>query len=224
MVKKMLEIKNLSKTYKEAHGKINVLKSVNLKIGNGKFVVLLGPSGSGKSTLLNLIAMLDKPDSGEIFLENKNISRLSEHKKAEIRLKHFGFVFQFDSLLPEFTVLENIELPAIMKGEQDSKVGLELLEKFGLKNFSSKMPQTLSGGEKQRIAIMRALRNNPKLILADEPTGNLDTDKKTKIFKDFAELVKTGVSVLMVTHDTHACNFADEIYEITDNHHIKKSK
>lgn len=221
----MLEIKNLSKTYKEAHGKITVLKDVNLKIDAGKFIVLLGPSGSGKSTLLNLIAMLDKPNSGEILLDGKNILRLSEDKKAEIRLNNFGFVFQFDSLLPEFTVLENIELPAIMKGEQNEKVGLELLEKFGLGNFSSKMPQTLSGGEKQRIAIMRALRNSPKLILADEPTGNLDIDKKTKIFKDFASLSKTGVSVLMATHDIHACEFADEIYEITDNHTIcKKSK
>ena len=220
----MLEIKKLSKTYKEAHGKITVLKDINLKIDAGKFIVLLGPSGSGKSTLLNLIAMLDKPDCGEVLLDGKNILRISEDKKAELRLNSFGFVFQFDSLLPEFTVLENIEFPAIMKGEQNNKVGVELLENFGLAKFSSKMPQTLSGGEKQRVAIMRALRNNPKIILADEPTGNLDAQKKTKIFKDFASLAKKGTSVLMVTHDTHACDFADEVYQLTDTHHIKKIK
>lgn len=219
---KILEIKNVTKIYGQGSENLCVLNDVSLDVEAGKFVVLLGPSGSGKSTLLNLIAMLDNPTSGEILLDGKNITRLNENKKSKIRLNKLGFVFQFDSLLPEFTMIENVDMPAVMKGRPDPKKANKLLQGFGLDKISHKMPSDLSGGEKQRASIARALRNSPKLLLADEPTGNLDAEKKIYVFKDFARLAKEGVTIIMVTHDAHAVDFADKVYIIEGGKLVQK--
>lgn len=210
----LLEIKDLTKVYKEGLEENKVLDKVNLTIQAGTFNVFIGPSGSGKSTLLNLIAMLDKATSGQILLEGEDILKLSERKKAKLRLNKIGFVFQFDGLLPEFTVLENVNMPALIKGKNAKNKALDLLRNLNIDNLAGKMPPSLSGGEKQRVAIVRSLINEPLLLLADEPTGNLDGARKEQIFKDFAALAKTGIAVLMVTHDVHAATYADNCYKI----------
>lgn len=211
----LITIKNLTKIYGQGQENLCVLENAELAIPRGHFVVLLGPSGSGKSTLLNLIGLLDRPTSGQIFLEGKDITQLkSESKRSALRLKKMGFVFQFDGLLPEFTLLENVALPGLMRGKNELKRAQKLLDQFGIGHISHKMPADLSGGEKQRAAIARALCNKPDLLLADEPTGNLDTARKEQVFTDFAALAKQGLTILMVTHDVHAAHFADEVYTL----------
>ncbi|MDR0734611.1 MAG: ABC transporter ATP-binding protein [Elusimicrobiota bacterium] len=211
---KLLEIKNLTKVYREGGQENKVLDNVSFSAERGEFIVFVGPSGSGKSTLLNLIALLDGATSGEIIFEGKNILELREAQKANLRLNKFGFVFQFDGLLPEFTVLENVNMPALIKSKNKKKRAAELLAKLGMAALVHKMPPSLSGGEKQRAAIARALMNEPTLLLADEPTGNLDAVRKIRIFEDFAALAAQGITVLMVTHDTHAAQFARRCYKI----------
>ena len=210
----LLELKNLTKIYKEGSQSNKVLDKVNLKIQAGTFNVFIGPSGSGKSTLLNVIAMLDTATEGEILFEGKNILKLSEKKKAKLRLDKIGFVFQFDGLLPEFSVLENVNMPALIKGKNAKTRALELLKNLNIDTLAGKMPPSLSGGEKQRVAIVRSLINKPILVLADEPTGNLDGARKEQVFKDFAALAKEGIAVLMVTHDIKAADYADNCYKI----------
>ncbi len=219
----MIELKHITKIYNPGKEDLCVLEDVSLRIARGKFTVLLGPSGSGKSTLLNLIAMLDAPTSGEIWLDGKNISALkSEAARSKLRLSKMGFVFQFDGLLPEFSLLENVELPARMLGKPNPKKAQKLLERFGLGNMINKLPADLSGGEKQRASIARALRNHPVLLLADEPTGNLDAQRKIQVFEDFARMSREeGLTILMVTHDVHAADFADEVFTLQDRHLIK---
>jgi len=219
----MIELKHITKIYNPGKEDLCVLEDVSLRIARGKFTVLLGPSGSGKSTLLNLIAMLDAPTSGEIWVDGKNITALkSEDVRSKLRLSKMGFVFQFDGLLPEFSLLENVELPARMLGKPNPKKAQKLLEQFGLKNMVHKLPADLSGGEKQRASIARALRNRPVLLLADEPTGNLDAQRKIQVFEDFARMSREdGLTILMVTHDVHAADFADEVFTLQDRHLIK---
>ncbi len=213
----ILEIKNLTKIYGGGDNALKVLDDVSFSARKGEFVVFVGPSGSGKSTLLNLIALLDSVTAGEILLEGKNILKLSEAKRAALRLNKIGFVFQFDGLLPEFTVLENVVMPALIKGKDKTARAKKLLENLGIWALAQKMPPSISGGEKQRAAIARALINEPALLLADEPTGNLDGERKMQIFKDFAALAKEhNITILMVTHDAHAAQFADKCYEIAD--------
>ena len=211
----ILEIINLTKVYKEAQNEICVLKDVSFSVEQGKFIVFIGPSGSGKTTLLNLIALLDKTTSGGIVFKGKDLTKIDEQQAAKIRLLDMGFVFQFDALLPEFTVLENILMPALIANKKAKTYAKYLLEKFGISHLAGKFPPSLSGGEKQRAALARALINKPALLLADEPTGNLDTQRKEQIFKDFAQTAKEeGTTILMVTHDVHAANYADLCYKI----------
>ena len=212
----MIELKHVTKIYGQGTENLCVLEDVSLHIKRGKFTVLVGPSGSGKSTLLNLIAMLDAPTSGRIWVDGKEITALkSETSRAKLRLTKMGFVFQFDGLLPEFSLLENVELPARMLGRSHPKKAQKLLERFGLGSMVHKLPADLSGGEKQRASIARALRNQPVLLLADEPTGNLDVERKKQVFEDFARMSREeGLTVLMVTHDVHAADFADEVYTL----------
>lgn len=218
----IIEIKNLTKIYGQGKENLCVLEDVSLSVTAGTFVVLLGPSGSGKSTLLNLIGMLDKPTTGKIFFEGQEITAIkSETKRSDLRLNKMGFVFQFDGLLPEFSLLENVALPGLMNGKNKQKRAQELLENFGIGAISHKMPADLSGGEKQRAAIARALCNKPVLLLADEPTGNLDAARKEQVFKDFAALAKEGITILMVTHDVHAADFADVVYTLQERKLIK---
>lgn len=218
----IIEIKNLTKIYGQGKENLCVLEDVSLSVAAGTFVVLLGPSGSGKSTLLNLIGMLDKPTAGQIFFQGREITAIkSESKRSDLRLNQMGFVFQFDGLLPEFSLLENVALPGLMNGKNKQKRAQELLENFGIGAISHKMPADLSGGEKQRAAIARALCNKPLLLLADEPTGNLDAARKEQVFKDFAALAKEGITILMVTHDVHAADFADVVYTLQERKLIK---
>lgn len=220
----IIELKNVTKIYGQKDENLCVLEDVSLQVQKGRFVVLLGPSGSGKSTLLNLIAMLDKPTSGQIFFEEQDITRLrKESARSALRLKKMGFVFQFDGLLPEFSLLENVELPALMRGDENPQKAQALLENLGLGAITHKLPSELSGGEKQRASIARALRNEPVLLLADEPTGNLDASRKEQVFKDFARMAREGLTVLMVTHDVHAVNFADDVYTL-ENRKLVKTK
>ena len=220
----IIELKNVTKIYGQKDENLCVLEEVSLQVQKGRFVVLLGPSGSGKSTLLNLIAMLDKPTSGQIFFEGQDITRLrKESARSALRLKKMGFVFQFDGLLPEFSLLENVELPALMRGDENPQKAQALLENLGLGAITHKLPSELSGGEKQRASIARALRNEPVLLLADEPTGNLDASRKEQVFKDFARMAREGLTVLMVTHDVHAVNFADDVYPL-ENRKLVKTK
>ena len=214
----MIELEHLTKIYGQGDEDLCVLEDVTLTIKRGKFTVLLGPSGSGKSTLLNLIAMLDKPTSGVIRLDGHDITALkSETARSALRLKKMGFVFQFDGLLPEFSLLENVDMPALMHGRPDPKRAQQLLENLGLGAISHKLPADLSGGEKQRASIARALRNDPPLLLADEPTGNLDTARKEQVFADFARMSREkGLTILMVTHDAHATEYADEVYLLSN--------
>ena len=212
----MIELKNLTKIYGQGRENLCVLDNVSLQIERGKFSVLLGPSGSGKSTLLNLIAMLDKPTSGQILVDGQDITALkSESARSKVRLTKMGFVFQFDGLLPEFSLLENVEIPARMAGKPDPQEANRLLEKFGLGEMAHKLPADLSGGEKQRASIARALRNHPPLLLADEPTGNLDAARKVQVFEDFARMSREeNLTILMVTHDAHATDYADAVFTL----------
>ncbi|MGB2579936.1 ABC-type lipoprotein export system ATPase subunit [Elusimicrobium simillimum] len=218
---KILEIKNLTKIYGQGTEDLHVLQDVNLEVKKGEFIVLVGPSGSGKSTLLNMIGMLDTPTSGSIVFDGKELTKLSENQKSAMRLKRMGFVFQFDGLLPDFTLIENVNMPAIMAGKKRDGKAKELLASFGLEKMADKMPSLLSGGEKQRGAVARAMRNNPALILADEPTGNLDAHKKAFVFEDFARLAKSGITIIMVTHDLQAVNYADTVYTMDDGKLVK---
>ena len=220
----IIEITHLTKIYSQQDENLCVLEDVSLSVAKGSFNVLLGPSGSGKSTLLNLIAMLDKPTSGQIFFEGKELTKMrKEAARSALRLNKMGFVFQFDGLLPEFSLLENVELPAIMQGKSNPQKAQELLENLGLGAISHKFPSELSGGEKQRASIARALRNSPVLLLADEPTGNLDASRKEQVFQDFARMAQQGLTVLMVTHDVHAVNYATDVYNL-ENRKLVKTK
>lgn len=221
----MIELEHLTKIYGQGEENLCVLEDVTLTVKRGKFTVLLGPSGSGKSTLLNLIAMLDKPTSGVIRVDGQNITALrSESARSALRLKKMGFVFQFDGLLPEFSLLENVDMPALMRGRPNPAKAQKLLENLGLGSISHKLPADLSGGEKQRASIARALRNEPALLLADEPTGNLDAARKQQVFEDFARMSREkGLTVLMVTHDVHAADYADDVYTL-ENRKLVKTK
>ena len=211
----IIELKNLTKIYGQGKENLCVLENVSLAVPRASFVVLLGPSGSGKSTLLNLIGMLDKPTSGHILLDGQDLTQLrSESKRSALRLKKIGFVFQFDGLLPEFNLLENVALPGRMCGQDKTARAQQLLEQFGIGHISHKMPADLSGGEKQRAAIARALCNEPDILLADEPTGNLDAARKEQVFQDFAALAKQGLTIIMVTHDVHAARYASTVYTL----------
>lgn len=219
----MIELVHLTKIYGQGQENLCVLEDVSLTIRRGTFTVLLGPSGSGKSTLLNLIAMLDAPTSGKILVDGIDVTAIkSESARSDLRLKKMGFVFQFDGLLPEFSLLENVDMPALMRGTPKPEKARELLEKFGLGKMTDKLPADLSGGEKQRASIARALRNEPPILLADEPTGNLDAARKIQVFEDFARMSKEdGLTTVMVTHDTHASEYADDVFQLENRKLVK---
>ncbi len=212
---KVVEISGLSKAYTQGHEQILVLENLDFSISKGEFVSVVGPSGSGKSTFLNIIGLLDDVYSGEVRLFGRRIEDLDESEKAVLRLKNIGFVFQFDSLLPEFTVLENIEMPARVLGGGDAGRGLELLKRFDLEAIAGKFPMEISGGEKQRSAMLRALRNGPALLIADEPTGNLDRHNSGVILDDLRRAAGLGAAVLMVTHNDEAARRADRVLRMS---------
>ncbi len=216
MAEPILTVKEIFKTYPQAHGgSVHVLEGVSFTLEPGQFAVLLGPSGSGKSTLLNIIGMLDTPDSGSVEIAGTQILNLSEAEKSSFRSEKTGFVFQFDSLLQEFTMLENVDMPALIAGRPDKKQSLDLIAHFGMETLADKFPAQLSGGERQRAAVARSLRNSPVLVLADEPTGNLDYENAAVVYQDFRRLARQGVAVLMVTHNPDAAEFADRVLRLS---------
>jgi ABC-type lipoprotein export system ATPase subunit len=211
----IVEVKDLSKAYTQGHEQILVLENINFEIKAGEFTAMLGPSGSGKSTFLNLIGLLDDCYSGAITLFGSKLEVLGEAEKAALRRKRIGFVFQFDSLLPEFTVLENVDMPARIAGRGDPVAALGLLKRFGLEAIAGKFPMDISGGEKQRAAILRALRNKPGLVIADEPTGNLDKHNAKIVLEDLKKVNGAGAAVLMVTHNEEAAAYADRVFHLS---------
>ena len=219
MSDKVIELKNINKIYKTKAEEIHILKNVNLSFSKGDFVSIQGKSGSGKTTLLNILGLLDIPTNGEMFIDDKIINYRNEKIKNKIRNEKMGFVFQFHYLLNEFTALENVMMPAFINKNFNKKElkdrAMELLEMVGLSERVKHKPLELSGGEKQRVAIARAMVNNPEIILADEPTGNLDTDTSlviNNLFKKINEEKKQ--SIIIVTHSLELANMAEYKYKI----------
>ena len=208
----MLEIKDLKKTFEHKNRTIELFKNVNLKIKSGELVALTGPSGSGKSSLLHLLALLDEPNKGKILLKNKDTKNLNDREKDEIRKKNISIIFQDNNLLNDFTALENVMMPLIIKGdsnEKSFKKATKILKDVNLLNRSSHFPNELSGGEQQRVAIARALVSETDLILADEPTGNLDFKTSKDIFSYFLKLKKLNKAIIFATHNREFANKAD---------------
>jgi len=224
----ILSSENISKSYQSAKKvKLEVLKSISVEIEANKISVIVGASGAGKSTLLHLLGGLDRPDSGKVFFEQKNIFDFNNDKLAKFRNENMGFVFQFHHLLPEFTAVENVSIPQMIKGvslKSATKNSLRLLEIVGLKERAEHKPAELSGGEQQRVAVARALANDPKIIFADEPTGNLDSANSDSIHKLLFDLRDNfKKTFVIVTHNPALMELADVIFEIKDGV-IKQNK
>jgi lipoprotein-releasing system ATP-binding protein len=219
----MIKTSGITKSY----GDLKVLKGIDIEISKKEVVSIVGASGAGKTTLLQIVGTLDRPDSGTIFYEGTDISRLKGRNLASFRNLHIGFVFQFHQLLPEFTALENVCIPAFIAGKSKSEAeskATELLGFLGLTDRLEHKPNELSGGEQQRVAVARALINNPSVILADEPSGNLDTENKNELHKLFFKLRDTfGQTIIIVTHDRQLADMSDRILQIKDGLIINES-
>ncbi|EJP24936.1 ABC transporter ATP-binding protein [Streptococcus anginosus] len=218
-MKKLIDLKNVSKSYRNGDQELQVLKNVHLEVEEGEFVAIMGPSGSGKSTLMNIIGMLDRPTSGEYYLEGEEVAKLSEKKLAKVRNQQIGFVFQQFFLLSKLNALQNVELPLIYAGVSQSKrkaLAEQYLKKVELEKRMHHLPSELSGGQKQRVAIARALVNHPSIILADEPTGALDTKTGEQIMELLTELNREGKTIIMVTHEPEIAAFAKRQIVIRD--------
>ena len=219
MKQTIIKLDNVHKDYRMGDSVVQAVQGINLEIKKGDFIVIIGPSGSGKSTMMNMVGALDLATEGDIFLDGQNIEHLEESELAQIRGKKIGFVFQTFNLIPTLTALENIALPMIFQGidKYERTVRAEkILENVKLSHRRNHLPNELSGGERQRVAIGRALANDPEVILADEPTGNLDTKTGAEIMKLFKDLNKKGTTIILVTHDTNLLNHAQKILKITD--------
>ncbi len=213
----MIELDNITKVYKMGETEVVALNGVDLRIEQGEMISIIGSSGSGKSTLMNIMGCLDKPTSGQYRLEEIEVSKLSDNKLAEIRNKKIGFVFQSFNLLPRTTALANVELPLIYGGAGNRRQRvLQALESVGLAHRSHHKPSELAGGEQQRVAIARALINNPALILADEPTGNLDTQTSREIMLIFQKLNEQGMTIVLVTHERDITAYTQRTIEMRD--------
>ena len=218
-MKELIDLRNINKTYRNGDQELKVLKNINLTVEEGEFVAIMGPSGSGKSTLMNIIGMLDRPSTGEYFLENEDVANLGDKKLAKVRNNQIGFVFQQFFLLSKLNALQNVELPLIYAGvSQGSRKNLakQYLEKVDLGTRMTHLPSELSGGQKQRVAIARALVNNPSIILADEPTGALDTKTGEQIMELLTELNAEGKTIIMVTHEPEIAAYAKRQIVIRD--------
>ncbi len=216
---KIIETSEISKIYKMGNQTVEALKSITLEINRGEYVAFMGPSGSGKSTLMNIIGCLDTPTSGSYVLNNQIVSDLTENELAEIRNKEIGFVFQTFNLLPRASALENVALPLIYAGygkSEREEIAMQALENVSLSDRYHHKPNELSGGQRQRVAIARALVNNPSIILADEPTGNLDSKTSYEIMDLFQQLHDAGNTIIMVTHEDDIAHYAHRIVRMRD--------
>ncbi|MCP4541301.1 MAG: ABC transporter ATP-binding protein [Chloroflexi bacterium] len=216
----LIDLRDVVKTYETGAGGLTVLKDITLQMQPGEFISVVGPSGSGKSTLLNMITGIDRPTSGEIFVGGETVHKLSENQLARWRGKNVGVIFQFFQLLPTLTIVENVMLPMdfckVYKRRQRKKKAMHLLEQVGIADHARKLPSTLSGGEQQRAAIARAIANDPALIVADEPTGNLDTATADQVFELFEELVGQGKTLMVVTHDQSLSSRTERVIHLLD--------
>ena len=219
MTKKVIEIQGLYKDYNTAAGVFPVLKDVNLTIDDGDYVAIMGPSGSGKSTFMNILGCLDRPTKGEYILDGHSVKSLSSNELAKLRNKTIGFVFQGFNLLARSTLVENVSLPLVYAEDQKelrTKIAKNILERMGLGNYFDSKPSQISGGQQQRVAIARALVNQPRIILADEPTGNLDSKTSDEIMKIFDELNQIGNTIIIVTHENDIAEHASRQVRFLD--------
>ena len=216
---RVIETENLTKIYGEGEGRVEALAGVSLKVEREEWISIVGPSGSGKSTLMNLLGLLDRPTSGSYVLDGREVSGLKGGEVTGARRDTIGFVFQSYNLLPRESTLKNVELPMVyagVYGAERKRRAMEALERVGLSNRATHKPPELSGGQKQRVAIARALVNNPAIVLADEPTGNLDTKSGEGILELFGELKSEGTTLIMVTHDMEVADRAERMVEVRD--------
>ncbi|WP_018662083.1 ABC transporter ATP-binding protein [Heyndrickxia acidiproducens] len=219
MEKTMIEMKDIVKTYRIGGETVTALHRVSLHVEEGEFIAIIGPSGSGKSTLMNMIGCLDKPESGEYRLEGKNVGKLNDAQLATIRNKNIGFIFQNFNLLSKQTAIENVELPLLYQGvrqQERRKIARECLDKVGLGERASHLPTQLSGGQQQRVAIARSLVCNPPILLADEPTGALDSRTSREIMEVIQKLNKEGHTIILITHDLGVARQAKRVVQIKD--------
>ena len=218
-IKTMIKTVNLSKIYRTDEVETTALNKVDIEIQQGEFVSVMGPSGCGKSTLLNVLGMIDSPSGGDYFFNEQEVGKLPERKRSDVRKHNLGFVFQSFNLIDELTVFENVELPMLYtkvpSTERKRRVE-ELLDGMNIMHRKNHFPQQLSGGQQQRVAVARAVVNNPKLILADEPTGNLDSANGDEVMKILADLNATGTTILMVTHSQYCAEFGNRIIRMLD--------
>ncbi|CAM8418843.1 ABC transporter ATP-binding protein [Candidatus Methylopumilus universalis] len=227
MTKKVIEIQGLYKDYNTAAGVFPVLKDVNLTIDDGDYVAIMGPSGSGKSTFMNILGCLDRPTKGEYILDGHSVKSLSSNELAKLRNKTIGFVFQGFNLLARSTLVENVSLPLVYAEDQKelrNKIAKNILERMGLGNYFNSKPSQISGGQQQRVAIARALVNQPRIILADEPTGNLDSKTSDEIMKIFDELNQIGNTIIIVTHENDIAEHASRQVRFLDGKIVEDSR
>jgi putative ABC transport system ATP-binding protein len=216
---KIINLENITKSYKSGDGKVHAVKDITFSLEEGESLAIVGPSGSGKSTLLNIIGGLDKPNSGKVQINSQSISEFSDNQLSKFRNKTIGFIFQFFNLQDYSTAWENVALPMILSGVKEKiakRRSIELLTKIGLENRIHHYPKQLSGGEMQRVAVARSLANDPKILLADEPTANLDRNSAEKVLDLFDEIARTGVSVVVITHDNEVSKKFKNILKLKD--------
>jgi putative ABC transport system ATP-binding protein len=215
----LIEMKNITKNYEMGEAMVHALRGVDLEVEGGEFLAIVGPSGSGKSTLMNMIGCLDRPSTGEYYLEGRKVDELNDDQLAAIRNKSIGFVFQTFNLLPRTNCLHNVELPLLYSnvGRRDrERKAREMLERVGLETRMHHNPNELSGGERQRVAIARALVNDPRIVLADEPTGNLDSRTGSEIMAIFSELNAEGKTIVLVTHEKYIAEYSRRVVYLRD--------
>ena len=215
----LIEIKDVYKIYNPGENEVRALDGVSLTIDEGEFVAIIGQSGSGKSTLMNTLGLLDRPTSGEYFLSGRDVATLTDDEQSEIRNKQIGFIFQGFNLIPSLTAIDNVELPLVyrgMKREERNKLSLEALERVGLSKRLHHRPSQMSGGQQQRVAIARAVAAKPPVILADEPTGNLDSSSGREVMRILHELSDEGRTIILITHDNEIAEEANRIIRIQD--------
>jgi len=220
-----VQVEKVEKVYKLGEIPVQALDDVSLELSKGEFVAIMGPSGSGKTTLLNLIGVLDKPTKGRIYIDGKDITKLNDRELTALRRKTVGYIFQFYNLIPVLSAFENVELPMLISGmpkEEREERAHSLLEKVGLAGRENHRPDELSGGEQQRVAIVRALANKPSVVLADEPTGDLDSKTGKDVMQALRDLSRNeGATVIVVTHDSMVANLASRVFEMRDGRIIR---